>query len=57
MNEMTDEQKKECRDNWYTRDRNSYFEACDGNCAICTLSYDYVTGFYEGYQTGYDDAY
>ena len=40
MNEMTDEQKKECRDNWYTRDRNSYFEACDGNCAICTLSYD-----------------
>ena len=54
---MTEEQKKECRDDWYTRDHNSEFRACDGKCDNCTLSYDYVTGFYYGYQAGYDDAY
>ena len=30
---------------------------CEGNCDKCTLSYDYVLGFYNGYIKGYGDGY
>ena len=50
MNEMTEEEKKECRD-------MTDFKACDGDCDKCELSYDYVTGYNDGYTDGYADAY
>lgn len=58
MTIMTEEEKKECKDNKYVTDSFGHIiDDCEGNCDKCTLSYDYVLGFYNGYNEGYADAY
>lgn len=54
---MTEEQKKECRENGYTVDHMGDFIDCNKECETCKLSYGYVLGYNDGYKQGYNDGY
>ena len=52
---MTDNEKNECKRSGYTCDSNGNLQACDGKCDTCDFSYDYVIGYYEGYDACYNE--
>ena len=53
---MTNDEKKECKDNGYTLDFLGNMGECDGKCEQCILSYDYVLGYSAGYHNASNDC-
>ena len=50
---MNNNEKSECKKIGYTCDSNGNPKACDGKCDACNLTYDYVTGYSDGYHDCY----